>query len=47
MKKPLIKIIIGILLIVGGLFGVSLVREGVKELGTLGQMRLGEQNGNN
>lgn len=39
-KKAITKIVIGVLLILGGFFGVKLVFEGVDELGHLDQMQL-------
>lgn len=40
--KPKIKIATGAILIILGLFGIKLLTEGVRDLGKLNQMRLGE-----
>ena len=40
MKKAILKIIAGLLLILGGVYGVNLVYEGIDELGKLDEMVL-------
>lgn len=39
-QKAQLKIVLGIILMLGGVFGVKLFSEGVKEIGTLGEMQL-------
>lgn len=38
--KAILKIVTGLILILGGVYGVHLVVQGVDELGTLDQMQL-------